>query len=534
MDTISKLIRSERTVDSLTDPVIFLKVSLIMQGSPITVVHEIVPSNPVPGPRRWVISAGLSWSMGVLLCFLIEGLRPLSDQAQVIMVAAALTALGLIGAAAMSGELDLRTALARLKLGPWMGIGFSLGFGLATLVWLGDVKAYHGLVTRSSLGPAATVTAVGFIAFVLAFHSTPPWLREWGRTLDRSLRGGGTLSSSAWGVWALWTVSMLAAGMGFVRGNVGYLVDPSAAMSTSSSANAVLSALTQMGLLATVMAGWRAAVNRRPASMLLLMWVASSQLVLGLFSGMKEAAIIQLVAVVIGYSARGRLRLAPLVAAGLLAVFVVTPFVTAYRTVISNSSGRLSPSQALQTVRFDQLIGGLTSGDAAGGSVGDSSDRWSRIGDVAIIMVKTPSTIGYKSPVDLVVGPFLGFVPRSVWPDKPVLDAGYQVNHQYYEMPAKIYSSASVTPYGDLYRFGGVVIVIIGMVILGMFVRVVDDRGASGSDIDPRLLFLPMLLFTNLVKQEKDYVGLSAAMVGFILTAALAARMVSERTKPSL
>lgn len=71
----------------------------------------------------------------------------------------------------------------------------------------------------------------------------------------------------------------------------------------------MLSALTQLGLFATVLAGWRVAVNPRPGSMVLLTWIASSQLVLGLFSGMKEAAIIQIAAVVVGYSARGQLRL---------------------------------------------------------------------------------------------------------------------------------------------------------------------------------------------------------------------------------
>lgn len=506
----------------------------VTQRTTVAVAHQISTRTPVRKGRGhgWVIPVGFVWAMGVLLWVLADGLLPRSDQTQVIGLATILTALGLIGAAAMSGDLDVRTALARLKLGPWMAIGFSLGFGLATLTWLGDtnIKGYHGLVTRSSLVPAGTVAGVGFLALVLAYRSTPHLLREWGGNLDRYLRGGGTFSSGAVSVWTLWGVAVAAQSVGFTRGTFGYLSDPASLLSTSSSVNAVLSALTQLGVIATVVAGWRFAVLRRPGSMALLMWVTGSQLVLGLFSGMKEVAIIQLMAFVVGYSARGRLRLGPLVVAGLVTLFVVSPFVTAYRTVVLNGSGRMSPAEALQSIDFYQLISGSTTQKTDSGSLATSADRWSRIGDVAIIVRKTPTTIDYISPVELISGPILGFVPRSLWPDKPVLDAGYQANQQYYEMPANVYSSAAVTPYGDLYRHGGVGIVILGMAILGMFVRTVDDRRGAGTDMDPRLLFLPMMLFTTLVKQEVDFLGLSASLVSLILAAALGARLVSRRT----
>ena len=507
--------------------------SPLFEGSIMTVADQTTSRAPTRRRHRWVNPAGFVWALGVLLWVLVDGLLTPSDQAPIIGLAIVLTLLGLIGAAAMSRELDILTALARLKLGPWMAIGFSLTFGLATLVWLGDVKSYHGIVTRSSLVPAGAIAGAGFIALILAYQSTPRLLREWGGKLDRQLRGGGTFSARALSVWALWAVSMLAWAMGFVRGNVGYLADPAAALSISSSANAVLATLTQLGLLATLVAAWRFAVNRRLGSFVLMTWIAGSEIAVGLFSGMKEAAIIHLVALVVGYSARGRLRLGSLAAAGVVVLFIITPFITAYRPAVLTGSGRLSPAQALQSVRFDQLIGGLTSGNATQTPVGDASARWSRIGDVAIIVGQTPFPIEYISAAELISGPFLGFVPRSVWPGKPVLDAGYQVNQQYYAMPASVYSSAAVTPYGDLYRHGGVGIVVIGMAILGMFVRIVDDRGGAGSDIDPRLLFLPMLLFTTMVKQEMDYLALSASLVSVTLAAALAARLVSRRKMPS-
>lgn len=493
----------------------------------MTVVDHLVPV--APRPRRLGVTAGaFVWCAGVLLWILKVGTLGTSDHSQVVFLAVALTSLGLLGAWAMSAELGLRTALARLKLGPWMAIGFVLGFGLATLVWLGgSIAAYRGIVTPGNLAPAAAVAGTGFAVFALVYCSTPRRLSIWGSRTDRSLRGGGTFCTGAWGVWSLWGVAAAAQAVGFARGSLGYLSDPSASLSTSSSLNAVLSALIQLGLLASLVAAWRVGALRTPASALLLAWIGGSQVVLGLFSGTKESAIIQFVAVVVGYSAQGKLRLMPLVVAGLVGLFVVTPFVTAYRADVLTSAGRLTPAQALQSIDFRTLISGSTSGGTAG-SGEQAAERLSRIGDVAIIVTKSPSVVPFVSPLELVGGPVLGFVPRSLWPGKPVLDAGYQANIAYYGAAPSIYSSAAVTPYGDLYRHGGLVVVILGMAALGVFVRVVDDRQGAAVSADPRLMFLPMLLFTTLVKQETDYLALTASVVSIVLAAALGVRLVSR------
>lgn len=495
----------------------------------MTVAGVVIAEAATHRNHRWVIPAVFVWALNVILWVLYNGLFPRSDLTQVMWLALALTSLGLIGAAAMSGELDILTALARLKLGPWLAVGFSLVFGVATLLWLGDITYYEGLVTRPSLTPGAVVAGVGFLAFVFAYRCTPRLLLDVGSRLDRLLRGGGTLSSGALNVWMLWGVAMLAQAVSFAQGTLGYLADPAAALSTSSSVGAVLYALTQMGLLATLLAAWRVSLNRSAAPKILLIWVAGSQMILGLFSGMKEAAIIQLVALILGFSARGKLRLKPLILAGFAVMFVVTPFVTTYRAAVLNGSGRLSPIESLQSIDFLSMLRGATA-QTNGGSLGISAERWSRIGDVAIIVGKTPNVIPYISSVELVSGPVLGFVPRSVWPGKPILDAGYEVSQQYYEIPGDIYNSVAVTPYGDLYRRGGQGVVIIGMAILGMFVRTVDDREGAAFHADPRLMFLPMTLFTALVKQEMDYLTLSASLVSIILVAALAVRLVSRRT----
>jgi hypothetical protein len=479
--------------------------------------------------HRWLTTAVLIWATGVCSWLLTDGFLPLSPKTQVVGLAIALTMLGLIGAKAMSGDQSLRTALARLRLGPWIAIGFTVGFGVATLVWLGDVKTYRGLVTIPSLAPAAALVGAGFVALVLAYILAPRSILRWTSQMDYRLRGGATaLGPSALSTWTLWSVAMLALSISFFRGSLGYFSDPRAALGTESSTNAVLGTLTQFGVLSTLLAAWRFSGNKRLGSLTLMIWMAGSGVAAGLLSGFKEAAIIHLVAVVVGYSARGRLRFGPLAVAAVSIVLIITPFVTAYRAAVLTSSGRLSPAQALKTVQFDKLLRKPASQGAAGGVLGAGFDRWSRIGDVAIIMNQTPFPIHYISAAELLSGPFLGLVPRTFWPGKPVLDAGYQVNHEYYNVPSSVFSFASVTPYADLYRRGGVGVVLIGMAFLGLFVRAVDNRESRSSSLDPRMLFLPMLLFPTLVKQEIDYLALSASLVSIILAAALAARLASR------
>ena len=62
----------------------------------------------------------------------------------------------------------------------------------------------------------------------------------------------------------------------------------------------------------------------------------------------------------------------------------------------------------------------------------------------------------------------------------------------------------SITPVGDLYRHGGWVPVLAGMFLLGCGVRRIDDS----LDVrkNPDAIFLVVLLFPTLVKNELDWV----------------------------
>ena len=89
---------------------------------------------------------------------------------------------------------------------------------------------------------------------------------------------------------------------------------------------------------------------------------------------------------------------------------------------------------------------------------------------------------------------FWSFVPRFVYPNKPILmDFSRYFGYIYNETPLEGYSYAAVTAIGDLYRNGGIGAVIIGMLVLGIMLRVLyawlmeRDRSPTAANA---LLFL--------------------------------------------
>jgi hypothetical protein len=106
-------------------------------------------------------------------------------------------------------------------------------------------------------------------------------------------------------------------------------------------------------------------------------------------------------------------------------------------------------------------------------------------------------------------------VPRALWPGKPILATGYQFGRQYFEVPATVYSSTTITPIGDLYRHGGWVPVIAGMFLFGCGIRLLDD--ALDVRANPHATPLILFLFPSLVMSEQDWITLLAAIPPFVL-----------------
>lgn len=143
------------------------------------------------------------------------------------------------------------------------------------------------------------------------------------------------------------------------------------------------------------------------------------------------------------------------------------------------------------------------------------AQRIRTIDSPAIIMQRTPGQIPYSNPGQLAVSPVINLVPRILWPGKPVLNVGYQMSQEYYQLPPQVYTSSAITPEGDLYRHGGWVVLIAGMFLLGCAARVVDEvadlrRSMHGT-------FLVILLFPGIVQAGDDFATLLAGIPGVAL-----------------
>jgi hypothetical protein len=442
---------------------------------------------------------------------------------------------GLAACAAMALPDPSLPRLLRIHLGPWLGLGFALSFGVGTWALRTPSEWWVGLDPGVLLS-ASVVAMVGLSFATLAYRTTPRFIVRGFTSIDNLGRGRTHRSANLGGAIVLWLVSLSATAIQF-RGNLfGYLADPTAALTTTSSANAALSTLASVGGLATLIAAWIHGREPRAGTRWALVVIASSQIVTGLFSGYKEPVVIQLFALLLGYGLTRRVRVTPIVLSALFVVIFVFPFVAQYRDQISYGSVRLTPAQAASRVDY-----GALASDSLQGSRQDLTEvplqRLTRIVDLAVILSNTPTPIAYKPTSELLAGPLLGFVPRSLWREKPVLDAGLEMSHVYYGIPDTVITFSAMTPYGDLWRHGGLAVVAFGMGFVGILLRSVDGRPGDAAE-DPTVLFLPFLLLPAIAKQEIDYLALCASIPQTLLASWLAARIVtaayaSKQSAPS-
>jgi hypothetical protein len=151
------------------------------------------------------------------------------------------------------------------------------------------------------------------------------------------------------------------------------------------------------------------------------------------------------------------------------------------------------------------------------------------IDSVAIVAQLTPATIPYRNPAELLGAPFIGMVPRAVWPDKPVYSLGYQFGQEYFGLPSAMYSATAITPQGDLYRHGGWPVLVIGMVLFGIGCRLFDNTFQP--ERDPRTVFFLLFFLPNIVASEMDFFSILMNIPTGLLIAVLAARLTCRNPR---
>jgi hypothetical protein len=409
--------------------------------------------------------------------------------------------------------------LASWRIGAWSLVWGALAFGLASISWIGTVTGTPAEILATSVPRALWMIGVAMLMFS-AGYCVGPWrlcASRARRAADRlSFRFTDQIRGPAV-PWLLLGVGLAAQfGFALLTGHLGYIGDAAAAVSTASGYSQYLAVAGECVQLSVAAAALRAYQVRTPSAGLTLWVLFAIAVVVGAVGGGKESFVVAILAVIIPRTiARRRIPAGIIAAAVLFFLLVVIPFNQAYRASVRGSV-TLTTGRAVAAA--PAIAGQVLASDISPAILSQSArylaERIRTIDSPAIIMQRTPSQIPYSSTTELLVSPFADLIPRILWPGKPILTPGYQVSQDYYELPADVYTSSNVTPEGDLYRHGGWVPLIGGMLVLGCVIRILDEitdlrRSAHGA-------LLILLLFPGIVQAGSDCASLLAGIPGMI------------------
>jgi len=466
---------------------------------------------------------------------LIAGLLLVAATAALVMVAISSIAVNdqiLWGALALTafctGLLLLMSALGGYgglglgtwRIGPWSLAWGALAFGPATISWLGPQTGPPAEILPGSVVRALWLIGVAMALFTMGYCGGPRRLasslakRATSRLTSRftdDIRGPAV-------PWTLFGVGVAGqAASALVTGHLGYVGSASASTTATTGYSQFLTLLGECLPLAVAAAAMRAYRTRHLMARLTLAILFIAAIIAGAVAGGKTSFIVAVLAVIIPRTTiRGRFPAGLLVAAVACFLLIVIPFNLTYRAS-ARGSVTLTTGQAVAAAPAiaGQVLADDFSPSVLGQSASYLAQRIRTIDSPAIIMQRTPSQIPYINPGQLAVSPLLDVIPRLLWPGKPILDVGYQMSQEYYELPPQVYTSSDITPEGDLYRHGGWFVLAIGMFLIGCGARIVDEVADLRRSIHGT--FLILLLFPGLVLAGSDCATLLAGIPQMIL-----------------
>ena len=410
--------------------------------------------------------------------------------------------------------------LSTWRIGPWALMWGAVAFGPATISWIGPQSGTSAEILPGSILRALWLIAVAMAMFTFGYCVGP---RRMADSLARHV--SSTLTSRftddirgpavPWVLFIVGIAGQLA--LAGVTGHFGYVGQVAGSTTTASGYSQYLALFGECVPLAVLSAAVRAYRAPRLGAWLTTAVLFTGAIVVGAVSGGKTSFVVAVLAVIIPRTMiRRRLPAGVIAAAIAFFLLIVIPFNLAYRAS-ARAAVTLSTSSAVETAPAiaSHVLASDFSPAVLGHSVDYLAQRVRTIDSPAIIMQRTPSQIPYGSPGQLAISPVVDLIPRILWPGKPVLDVGYQMSQEYYQLPWQVYTSSDITPEGDLYRHGGWIVLIAGMFLIGCAARIIDEvtdlrRSIHGA-------FLIILLFPGLVQAGSDCATLFAGIPEMVL-----------------
>jgi hypothetical protein len=425
----------------------------------------------------------------------------------------------LLSMAAIAGYRGL--GLSTWRIGPWAVAWSAVAFGPATISWIGPQSGPSAEILPGSILRALWLIAVAMTMFAVGYCTGPRRmagsLARWvSSTLTSRFTNDIRSPAVPWVLFGIGIAGQLE--LARVTGHFGYVGSVASSVTTVSGYSQYFAVFGECVPLAVLAASVRAYRRSSLGAWLTLTVLFIGAIVVGAVSGAKTSFVVAVLAVIIPRAMiRRRLPAGAIALAVALFLLIVIPFNQAYRAAARGGEVTLSTREAVATA--PAIASGVLASDFSptvlGQSVNYLAQRIRTIDSPAIIMQRTPSQIPYSNPGQLAIAPVVDLIPRILWPGKPILDVGYQMSQEYYELPPQVYTSSDITPEGDLYRHGGWFAAIAGMFLIGCAARIIDEvtdlrRGIHGA-------FLIILLFPGLVQAGSDCATLLAGIPEMVL-----------------
>ena len=375
---------------------------------------------------------------------------------------------------------------------------------LGILAWLAGYRLFHpaGLSTaaRHLLVPRPTLRPVS-PGTLLAFFATTVLVRIW----------------------------QIASGSGY-----SYLRNSVEATTSASSLGQYMDVYGQFGVvvlgLAIVASGGPDGQGYRRA----YWWMIPVELAMSLLAGSKSSILLLVLVLLFASSAAGTLRLSTrkLVLMALITVLVVFPFIGQYRDILRPGPGQqLSPAQGPAAA---VEAAGRTASTFADGpraysqfAFDQTAGRLREVDRAAVSIQAHDAGKPYSPPGEMIQRVETGLIPRLLWPGKPINLYALEVSRDYYGLTDDQISASSLSPVGDAYRYGGLVMVAVSLALVGAFVRFLDEM------LSPResVWMVPLLIAAIPLIRGGDLVGLLLGAVRYFLIVGLCYRFLFVRAR---
>jgi hypothetical protein len=243
---------------------------------------------------------------------------------------------------------------------------------------------------------------------------------------------------------------------------------------------------------------------RSAPALVLLSFVVPITMFFNFFSGAKRLFLLPLFMVAIAYTIVERRIRMIFVIGGVALLVVLYPVSNFYREVVQRGL-TLNAVQVLSNPgrAFSQISGFISSmepGEYLEYGLQASADRLNALGVLTIIVRDTPSRVPYQRGWTISYI-FIAYVPRVLWPGKPVTTIGQWVTDNYGSGP-EIRSNTACTWSGEFYFNFSYPGVIIGMFIMGIWFRFLQEHLFS-----PKATIPALVLACVIIEQTAQYVG---------------------------